>query len=145
MNMKRIGCVAAILLFSAVGQALAANGGDGLAGLLRQVVEDNLAAYNREDVPAALNSIHTKSPEYSPTEAALQGQFEALDARADLVDFRYIGHDDEFAVARVKIRTVERSDESFSANVLDTITVFHQEDGVWKFWSDHVLGVELVQ
>jgi hypothetical protein len=30
-------------------------------------------------------------------------------------------------------------------NVLDTITDFHQEGGVWKYWSDHLLGVELVQ
>jgi hypothetical protein len=68
-----------------------------------------------------------------------------LDAQTELVGFQYIGHDDEFAVARVKLKTVEQSGEPFSANVLDTITVFHQEDGVWKYWSDHLLGVELVQ
>jgi hypothetical protein len=26
----------------------------------------------------------------------------------------------------------------------DSIMLFHQEDGVWKAWSDHVLGVELI-
>ena len=68
-----------------------------------------------------------------------------LDARTELVGFHYIGHDDEFAVARVKLQTVDQSGEPFSANVIDTITIFHQEDGVWKYWSDHILGVELVQ
>ena len=47
MNMKRIGCLAAMLLISAVGETFAADGDDGLARVLRQVVEDNLAAYNR--------------------------------------------------------------------------------------------------
>jgi hypothetical protein len=29
--------------------------------------------------------------------------------------------------------------------MIDTIAVFHQEDGTWKYWSHHVLGVEIVE
>ena len=145
MSIKQIACITAILMVSVFGQPAGASDDGGLATVLRQVVEQNLAAYNREDVAEAMNLIHSKSPEYRTTEGALPGQFEVLDARAELVGFQYIGHDDEFAVARVKLKTVDQSGEPFSANVLDTITVFHQEDGVWKYWSDHLLGVELVQ
>lgn len=145
MSIKRIGCIAAVLLLSVVGHTAAAGDDDGLAPVLRQVVEQNLAAFNREDPAAAMNLIHTKSPEYGTTQAALPGQFDVLDPRSELVGFQYLGHDDEFAVARVKLRTVDISGEPFSANVIDTITVFHQEDGVWKYWSDHILGVELVE
>ena len=91
-----------------------------------------------------MNLIHSKSPEYDATQGALSGLFEALDTRTELVGFQYIGHDDEFAVARVKLKTVDQSGEAFAANVIDTITVFHQENGVWKYWSDHILGVELL-
>ncbi len=145
MRIKQIGCVAALLLLSVAGSANAAGHDDGLAPVLRQVVEGNLAAYNREDPMAAMEFIHSKSPEYGTTRAALTGQFEVMDARSELVGFTYIGHDDEFAVARVKLKTVDESGEDFEANVIDTITLFHQEDGVWKYWSDHILGVELVQ
>jgi hypothetical protein len=145
MSIKQIVCVTALVMISVYSGTAGASGDDGLAGVLREVVEQNLAAYNREDPAGAMTFIHTKSPEYGTTQGALPAQFKALDTQTELVGFQYIGHDDEFAVARVKLKTVEQSGEPFSANVLDTITVFHQEDGVWKYWSDHLLGVELVQ
>ena len=145
MSIKRIGCVAVILLLALAGEAPVANGDEGLTAQLRQVVLANLAAYNREDLAEAMKSVHTKSPEYGVTRAILPDQFTAFDARTELVSFAYIGHDDEFAVARVKLKTVDESGEAFEVNVVDTITVFHQEDGVWKYWSDHILGVEMGQ
>ena len=144
MSIKQMGCVAAVLLLSVTGGPATAGDDDALAPVLRQVVEDNLAAYNREDPVAAMKLIHTKSPEYDSTRAALPAQFGLMDARSELVGFAYIGHDDEFAVARVKLKTVDKSGEDFEANVVDTITLFHQEDGTWKYWSDHILGVEMV-
>ena len=145
MSIKQIAGFIAILMVSVSGGPAIAGDDEGLASALRQVVEQNLAAYNQEDVAGAMNSIHSKSPEYGPTQEALPAQFADLDARVELVDFRYIGHDDEFAVARVKLKTTEQPDDFFAANIVDTITVFHQEDGVWKYWSDHILGVELLQ
>jgi hypothetical protein len=143
--MKQIRCVIGILLLSTVAGTAGAGDNDGLTATLRQVVENNLAAFNREDASATMQSIHTKSPDYTSMQHALPNQFGALDARTELVSFRYIGHDDEFAVARVKLKTVDQSVEPFATNVLDTITIFHQEDGTWKYWSNEVLGVELVQ
>jgi hypothetical protein len=141
--MKSIWVFATVLLLtSAVGSVQA---GSGLEAELRQVVEDNLASYNREDVPATLGTIHTKSPAYASMQKALPSQFGALDTRTELDSFRYMGHDDEFAVARVKLKTVGRSGQPLASNVMDTITVFHQEGGEWKYWSNHVLGVELLR
>jgi hypothetical protein len=142
--MKQIGCVIGILALSLFAGRAGAGEGNGLAAALRGVVENNLAAFNREDVQATLRTIDTKSPEYTSMQQALPDEFAALDARTELVDFRYIGHDDEFAVARVKYKTVDSSAEHFTANTLDTITLFHQEDGTWKYWSNYVLGVEVV-
>ena len=96
-----------------------------------------------DDPSATMKTIHTKSPQYDRMHEFLPGQFGAMDARTELMSLHYIGHDDEFAVARVKYKTVDSSTEGFAANILDTITLFHQEGGVWKYWSNHVLGVEL--
>jgi len=143
--MKQIGFITAILLLSMVAGTAGAGDEGGLSATLRQVVENNLAAHNREDMSGTMQSIHTKSPDYTNMKQALPNQFSTQDARTELVSFHYIGHDDEFAVARVAYKTVDQSEEPFVTNVLDTITVFHQEDGTWKYWSNHVLGVEMVQ
>jgi hypothetical protein len=143
--MKQSGYIIGVLLLAMAATAVAAGGDEsGLAATLRQVVENNLAAYNREDRAATMRSIHTKAPDYADMQQALLSQFSALDARTELVSFRYIGHDDEFAIARVKLKTVDQSGEPFVANILDTITLFHQQDGAWKYWDSYVLGVELL-
>ena len=139
--MKRIGLVTSFLLLAIFAGPSVASTEDGLSAELRQVVEDNVAAYNRDEVSAALQSVHTKSPDYATMQQALPTQFSAMNIGAELVNFHYIGHDDEFALARVEIKTVDKSGEPFVANVLDTIAVFHQEGGEWKYWSNLILGV----
>ncbi len=114
-----------------------------LADALRKLMEENTAAYDREDVDAVLSSVATKSPEYDTTKAELAAQFGELEVKPELVRFDYIGHDDEFALARVRIRTVGTpKSEDFADNTMDAIAIFHQQDGVWKLWSQYVLGVE---
>ena len=135
---------AASLLFLFAGPLVAAYA-DGLEGALRQVVEQNLAAYNSRDTSRALASVHTKSPAYAAMRDALPRQFDALDARTELERFTYMGHDDEFAVARVQYRTVGGTAKPFMDNILDTVTIFHQENGAWKYWDNYVLGVRPVQ
>jgi hypothetical protein len=61
-------------------------------------------------------------------------------ARAEQVSFQYVGHDDEFAVARVKVKVTAPGTVGFQDNVVDTLTIFHQEGGRWKLWDVYVLG-----
>ena len=133
------------LLAGCIGISSASAAEEALAGTLRNVLEEQTSAYGQEDQRETMSYIHTKSPDYSSMREALPEQFSNLDVRAELVDFRYLGHDDEFAVARAKIKTEGESGTTFAANVIDTIVVFHQEDGTWKLWSDEILGVELAQ
>ena len=116
-----------------------------LTAQLRQVVESNLAAFNRKDVSATMQSIHTKSPDYTNMQQVMPNLLRDMDVQTELVSFRYIGRDDEFAVARVKLKTLDESGNPFTANILDTITIFYQEDGIWKYWSEHILGVEILR
>jgi len=143
--MKQIARDLGFLLFLMAAAVPGVCAGEGLAGALRQVVENNLSAYNRKDVAGTMQSIHTKSPDYASMQQALPGQFSALDTRTELANFQYIGHDDEFAVARVKLKTVGQPGKPFAGNVIDSIAVFYPEAGEWKYWSTLVLGVELIQ
>ncbi|MEA3410617.1 MAG: hypothetical protein U9R74_03660 [Pseudomonadota bacterium] len=143
--MRQIARGLGLLLFSMVAVATGVEAEEELSAALRQVVENNLAAYNSKDVAGTMRSIHTKSPDYPAMQLALPGQFSDLDIRTELANFQYIGHDDEFAVARVKLKTVGQPGKPFAGNVIDTIAVFYPEEGEWKYWSNLVLGVELVQ
>lgn len=135
--------MAALAALLAAGAAARA-GDPALADALRAVVEANLAAYDREDVEATLATIHSQSPAYPETREALARDFPALDVRPELVGFQLVGHDDEFAVARVQMRTVaESGGEDFTDNTVDGMMIFHQEGGRWKIWSHPVLGVRI--
>jgi hypothetical protein len=109
------------------------------------VVENNLRAYDAEDVEGVVRLVHTQSPEYGPTKDEVVGQFRVLDLTPKLVAFEYMGHEDEFAVARVKIKLEGPPGSVFVNNTTDSIVLFHQEGGLWKLWTDEVLGVEFEQ
>src|SRR5262245_36626009 len=116
-----------------------------LASALEKVSKEQVAAFNRKDVAATMAYAHTKSPSYDEARTTLTSQFGELDAKAEQVSFQYIGHDDEFAVARVKVKVTASGAQGFRDNVIDTITLFHQEGGQWKVWDAYLLGGELVK
>ena len=137
-------CIAtlAILCF----QTAPARGALGaLAAGLREVMEGNLAAYNHKDVGASMHTVDSRSPDYASTKRAIEEQFKDLDVTTQLVAFDYIGHDDEFAVARTKVKSTGKPGTGFTDNTVDAIVIFHQENGAWKLWSEEVLGVDLAQ
>jgi hypothetical protein len=116
-----------------------------LATALEKVSKDQIAAINREDAPATMAYSHTKSPSYEEARKELSSLFGETDAKAEQISFQYIGHDDEFALARVKVKVTAAGEEGFYDNVVDTITIFHQEDGKWKVWDAYLVGGVLVE
>lgn len=125
--------------------APAVHADEALVTTLERLSKDHIAAFNREDLAATMGYVHTKSPAYVQTQAELSSQFSALDAKAEQVSFQYVGHDDEFAVARVKVKVTAPGAEDFDDNIVDTMTIFHQEGGRWKLWDTYVLGSEFVE
>ena len=115
-----------------------------LAPALEYVWGKNLEAFNKEDGAGVMATIDTRSPDFGPTSAALDALFKDRDQKAQLLDFVLMGHDDEFAVARVKTRTTDKPGSGFTNNVVDAIVVFHQENGDWKLWSEQILGVQIL-
>lgn len=116
----------------------------GLEATLRGVLEKNIDAYERKDAEATAKTVHTKSPAYEASKEAA-GELKDLDVDAEIVAFKYMGHDDEFAVARAKTKTSKKAGETedFTDNTVDVIILFHMEDGVWKLWSEQVLDIDV--
>jgi hypothetical protein len=136
--------VAALVLLS-LGAPAARAAEDPLAGSLRQVVVENLAAFNRKDVGATMSFVDTRSPDYGSTKDEIVEDFKSYDLTAELVGFTLIGHDDEFAVARVKTKTSTKPNSGFVNNEVDAIVIFHQENGAWKLWSQQVIDAKTLQ
>ncbi len=133
--------VAALLFAAAPGAALA---DDALAKTLEKVSKEQIAAFNREDVAGTLAFSYTKSPAYDTAKTELPALFGEADAKAEQVGFQYIGHDDEFALARVKVKVTAADAPGFQNNVVDSIVIFHTEDGSWKIFDSYLLGSQLV-
>ena len=131
--------------FLAVAWAPALRADDTLAGALEKVSQEQIAAYNREDVAATMSYAHTKSPTYDSARDTLTEYFKGQDLKAEQTSFQYIGHDDEFAYARVKVKVTSPGTEAFQDTVADTVTIFHMEGGVWKVWDAYLVGGELVK
>ncbi len=115
-----------------------------LSPALQHVWTLHLDAFNRENVDAAMAGIDSRSPDYAATKQALDEQFKSLDVKAELVKFDYMGHDNEFAVARVKTKTTGKPGSGFTDNVTDAVVLFHQEGGAWKLWSEDIVAVEIL-
>ena len=114
-----------------------------LAPALSYALKLNLDTYNRRDLNATMRTIDSKSPDYASTKAAVAAQFQdSLDATAELVDFTLIGHDDEFAVGRAKVKTTGKPGTGFTNNTVDAMVIFHQENGDWKLWDELILGAQ---
>lgn len=123
----------------------AARAQDTLVSALEKVSTDQIAAFNREDVAATMAYAHTKSPTYDAAKETLTEYFKGQDLKAEQVSFQYIGHDDEFALARVKVKVTSPGTEGFQDTVADTVTLFHQEGGAWKIWDAYLVGGDLVK
>lgn len=136
--------IAAAVVLLAMVPGTTALADDTLASALEKVSKDQIAAFNREDAAATLGFAYTKSPAFDTAKAELPTLFEESDARAEQVGFQYVGHDDEFAVARVKVKVTAGDAPEFQGNVVDAFMIFHMEDGSWKVYDSYLLGSQLV-
>jgi len=118
---------------------------DGLANALEKVSKEQIAAFNRKDVAATMAYAHTKSPTYDAARDTITAAFKDSNPQAEQVSFQYIGHDDEFAMARVKVKVTSPGTEGFQPNIVDTVTLFHEEGGSWKVWDVYLVGGALVK
>ena len=117
---------------------------DDVAGEIEELVLENLRATEAEDMDAVLDTMHSQSPHYAQTKKTVTLVFETYDLDYELVLFRYIGQDDEYAIARFQFSAELVAGPEFNDNKLDTIHVFRKENGSWKIWSMAILEIEYI-
>ena len=111
---------------------------------IKEVVFENLRATQVEDMDAMLATIHSESPSYTQTEELATVLFENYDLNYEVLLFRYIEQDGEYAIVRLEYSSQKVAGGEFNDNNLDTIHVFRQENGDWKIWSMAILEIEYI-
>lgn len=111
---------------------------------IEAAILDNLQHTQNEDVAATLGDIHSQSPAYLPTQQMLKQLFPAYDLQYELISYKFIGEDDEFAYAKVKQRTKKISGPAFQNNEIEVLMVFKQEHGIWKLWTQANLLISYI-
>ncbi len=134
--MKTIGTLAVVTLVLAT---VAVGGESKTAVELKALILQNLAACESEDLAAEMETVHTQSPGYLLTKQQASMLFENFDFKYDLTHFKFIGEDEEYAVARIRQKTTKKAGPAFKNNETDLMAVFRREAGVWKFWNQVVL------
>ena len=108
---------------------------------IEKAIRGNLEHTENEDVDAVMRDLHSLSPAYSQTQQVLLQLFSAYDLEYELVDYSFVGEDEEYAYAKVKQRTSKVSGPAFQDNEIDMLVIFKQENGVWKLWTQANLAV----
>lgn len=127
--------VAAIAVFG----ALQARATDDLAQALRGVLETNEAAIAKGDVDAMSRTLHSQSPVYAKTRSAMKNW--PFKLKTDILYFKVVGEDGDFAFARVRTKTTKLSGPEFQDNVTDALHAFKKEGADWKIWASLPLTV----
>ena len=116
-----------------------------IEGLLRRASESYLIANEREDMTALKDACHPESQIVRSVERLQPGLFARYDLKLELLSFRYIGRDGDYAIARGTQNTTKVAGPPGMFGVLDALYVFKQDDGGWKLWQLSVLETKLTK
>lgn len=116
-----------------------------LEAKLQKVIHDNFAAAQRKDMEGIKRTIHSQSPAYIASDQNLKQLFDYYDLKYEFLSFRYIGKDEEYAIARGEQKTVKLKGPAFKDNMLDSIYIFRKENGKWKLWQQAVLESRFIE
>lgn len=109
---------------------------------LKGILLENFDAYQKEEMPRVLATVHTQSPGYLANNDIGRQIFPAYDLKYELMNFKYLITDGDYALARVLQKTSKVKGPAFRNNLIDLIVLFKQEKGKWKLWSQVILGIE---
>lgn len=109
---------------------------------VKTTVELNLKNCADENLSGMMNTLHSQSPSYLPTQQAMRQLFPAYDLKYTLVSYSFVGSDSEYAYAKVKQKVEKIRGPAFQNNELEALQVFKKEGGSWKLWTQANLSIK---
>ncbi len=111
---------------------------------LNAVITANFKAYEIENIEKVMETVHSESPGFEATKEFSSQIFPVYDIKYELLSFKFIAFEGEYALGRVKQKTSKVSGPEFKDNIIDAIVIFKQEAGRWKLWSQATLELEYI-
>ena len=126
-------------------EAPATKGRSEIEAQIKSTVLENIRSTQAEDVDAMMKTIHSESPMYESTKKQVTQIFgKGLNLKYELLKFKYIATDGDYALGRVRQRTTVVGGPKFRNNEIDMIVAFRKEGDTWKFWSQAILEIKLL-
>lgn len=117
---------------------------DDMSTILNEVISQNFKAYEEENIEKVMKTVHSKSPGFDATKEFSSQIFPVYDIKYELLSFKFIALEGDYAIGRVKQKTAKVSGPEFKDNIIDSIVIFKKESGIWKLWSQATLTLEYI-
>ncbi|VAW88068.1 hypothetical protein MNBD_GAMMA16-2017 [hydrothermal vent metagenome] len=140
---KKLTIVISFCFLSYSGVLFADN--DLVSSQLENVMKTHVIATSKESesIDDVMKTIHPESPAAMHIKTGLEQIFPVFDLNVSLVEFSFVGLDNNYAMARVKQKMEKVSGPaSFKSHVNEQLLVFKQEAREWKIWQAVMLDVE---
>ena len=111
------------------------------ADAIKKLVELNIRVFQAEDLDAVLGTMHSQSPDILGMKQNIPTIFDAYDINTQLTSFAFIGQNDDYAVARIKMKSIKISGPAFHNAETDSICIFRLENSEWKNWTQVILDI----
>ncbi len=117
---------------------------EGLGHELKKVFEKHIVAMDKENNEAVIKSLHSQSPALMQISQMMQQMFPVFDVKSEILNFRFIALDGDYAITRVEQKMVKVSGPLFQDNITNTIYIFKKEFGEWKLWQAAALDIKFL-
>jgi predicted small secreted protein len=107
-----------------------------------QVVRDNIAAANSENIDAYMATIHPKSPYYASTRDALTEAFQLFDLKYELSNLSLVSVNNTEAQVNFVLTTRRIAGPEFTNNRVTGIFNLQPQDGKWLIYDQSVSNIE---
>ncbi len=117
---------------------------DLVSSQLESVMAAHAAASTKESesLDDLMKTMHPESPAYMQIKMQMEQILPAFDMNVSIAGFKFVGIDDDYAIARVKMKMEKVSGPMFQDHISDQLFVFKQEQGQWKLWQAAILNME---
>jgi hypothetical protein len=145
-SMLSMWCVALVVSLTATAQEPKAIQGDksvenqNVESQLKETMLENMKSTEAEDLTRTMKTVHSKSPLHQSSRIVLSQLFgKHMNLKYELLSFKYLTTDGDYAIARVLQRTTQSPHANFQNSEVDMIVAFRKEASAWKFWNQAVL------
>ena len=108
------------------------------------VIKANAAHMNEENLEAAMNTIHPKSPSYPATESMMKQIFERYDLNYKIESIKVLEQNDQEAKVEFTQITTKLKGPDFKNNKTTGIHTMRKDGNSWKVYSTEMVKVDFL-